>query len=402
VTASSVTADLDRLAEFGAIGDGGVRRMAWTDEHRASLDWWISRLEESGLTATLDAAGNLIGHWDAGDGPAVAIGSHLDTGPEAGRYDGSLGVLGGLAAVDILRAKGVEPKRPIWIVSFMDEEGVRFGVSMIGSRAFVGDDVTAALERTDLDGISIAQEMRRWGLDPSRAQEARAIDRIGAYLELHIEQGPVLERSNTEIGVVTGIVGMIQARVRLHGEANHAGTTPMEMRRDPLMGMAEVAVALREEALARGGTVTIGSVSVEPGAFTVIPARCEFSIDFRVGSAEEFGGLRELVTETVRRLCEPVGLEVEIEFSDADPPVVLNEGIVAKLERAAALEGAAHRRMASGAGHDAMLIAPHVPTGMLFVPSHEGISHSPREFTSPEHCELGVRVLARALEELVS
>ncbi|HEX2162531.1 MAG TPA: Zn-dependent hydrolase [Thermoanaerobaculia bacterium] len=392
--------DIDRLAELGAHGDA-VRRLAWSDAHRAALDWLAARFEEAGLDATLDPAGNLIGRWQAGSGKAVVLGSHVDSGPEAGRYDGCLGVLGGLAAVELLKAKGVEPRRPVWVVSFMDEEGVRFGASMLGSRAFVGQDVGDYLSRRDAEGISVAEEMRRWGLDPDRIGAAKAIEEVGAYLELHIEQGPVLERAGEEIGLVTGIVGMVQARVRLSGEANHAGTTPMDARRDAVTGLARAALALREEAIARGGTATIGSVAVEPGAFTVIPARCEFSVDFRVGARAEFDGLRETIETTVRRACEPDGLLAEVELTDADPPVEMDPEIVAELERAAAGLGAARRRMPSGAGHDAMLIAPHVPTGMLFVPSRDGVSHSPREFTEPEHCELGVRVLAGALEALV-
>jgi hydantoinase/carbamoylase family amidase len=397
---SSVNRDLARLAEFGARGEA-VRRLAWSEEHRAALDWLRTRFEEAGLEADLDQAGNLIGRWRTGSGKAVVLGSHVDSGPHAGRYDGALGVLGGLAAIELLKARGVEPRRPVWVVSFMDEEGVRFGASMLGSRAFVGQDVGDYLGRRDSDGMSVAEEMRRWGLAPEGIGEAKAIDEVGAYLELHIEQGPVLDRSGEEIGIVTGIVGMVQARVRLGGEANHAGTTPMTGRRDVVTGLARAALALREEAIARGGTATIGSVAVEPGAFTVIPSGCEFSLDFRVGSPVEFDRLPELIETTVRRACEPDGLAIEIELTDADPPVEMDAALVTELERAAAETGATRRRMPSGAGHDAMLIAPHVPTGMLFVPSRDGISHSPREFTAPERCELGVRVLARALEALV-
>jgi hydantoinase/carbamoylase family amidase len=394
-----VNEDLAALARIGGIGSG-VRRLAWSDEHRASLDWLATRLEESGFSPQLDAAGNMIGRWSVGEGTAIVMGSHIDSGPNAGRYDGTLGVLGAIAAVDHLRARGAQPKRPIWIASFMDEEGVRFGTSMIGSRAFVGDDVSDALPRADADGMTIESEVRRWGLDPARMAEARAIDEVGAYVELHIEQGPLLEQSGTEIGVVTGIVGLVQARVRLEGEANHAGTTPMDLRHDALMGMTRIGLALRNEAIARGGTVTIGSVDVQPGAFTVIPSECRFSIDFRVGSEEEFGRLEELIGATVRTLAAEEGLAAEVEFTDVDPPVELDEGIVGELARSAEREGASYRLMPSGAGHDAMLIAPHVPTGMLFVPSEGGISHSPEEFTAPEHCELGVRVLARTLETL--
>jgi allantoate deiminase len=380
-----------------------VRRLAWSEEHRRSLDWFAGRLESAGLSAELDAAGNLIGRWETGAGPAVLLGSHLDTGPDNGRYDGSLGVLGALAAVELLQSRGVEPRRPVWIASFMDEEGVRFGASMMGSRAFTGDDVSPILGLRDADGVSIAEAMRAWDLDPERVGEAKAIDAVGTYLELHIEQGPQLEAAGVDIGVVTGIAGMLQARARLTGEANHAGTTPMGMRRDALMGAAAAALALREEALAFGeATLTVGSLKVEPGAFTVIPHTAELTVDFRCGPSEDFTRLRPLVARTVERVAAGERLEASVEFTDMDPPVALDPALIEELERSARAEGAGSRRMASGAGHDAMLIANHVPTGMVFVPSRGGISHSPDEFTEPEHCDLGVRVLARTLEALVS
>jgi allantoate deiminase len=380
-----------------------VRRLAWSEEHRQSLDWFATRLESAGLEPELDAAGNLIGRWRVGEGPAVLVGSHLDTGPDAGRYDGSLGVIGALAAVELLQARGVEPRRPIWIASFMDEEGVRFGASMLGSRAFIGEDVSGVLGRTDADGVSIAEAMRAWGRDPERVSDAEAIAGVGSYLELHIEQGPQLEHAGIEVGIVTGIAGMLQARVRLSGEANHAGTTPMALRRDALMGAARVALALRDEALALGeATLTVGSVRVEPGAFTVIPHTAELTIDFRCGPDEDFSRLQPLVVETIERIAAAEELGADIDFTDLDAPVALDPALIDDLERSAQAEGASVRRMASGAGHDAMLIAKHVPTGMVFVPSRGGISHSPEEFTEPEHCELGVRVLARTLESLVS
>jgi allantoate deiminase len=380
-----------------------VRRLACREPHRRSLDWFASRLESAGLTAGLDAAGNLIGRWETGEGPAVLVGSHLDTGPDNGRYDGSLGVLGALAAVELLQSRGVQPRRPIWIASFMDEEGVRFGASMMGSRAFIGDDVYPLLGLTDEDGVSMAEAMRAWDLDPRRVGEARAIDAVGTYLELHVEQGPRLEAAGIDVGIVTGIAGMLQARVRLTGEANHAGTTPMDMRRDALMGAAALALALRDDALAFGdATLTVGSLGVEPGAFTVIPHTAELTVDFRCGPDEDFARLRSLVARTAERIAENERLAVSVEFTDMDPPVALDPTLIDELERSARAEGASSRRMASGAGHDAMLIAKHVPTGMVFVPSRGGISHSPDEFTEPEHCELGVRVLARTLETLVS
>jgi allantoate deiminase len=390
--------DLERLAEFGA-QDGGVSRLAWTGELDAALDWFCSRLEEAGLQTTIDAAGNVIGRWITGEGPAVALGSHLDTVPDGGRYDGALGVLGALAAVELMRARGVRPKRPIWIIAFMDEEGVRFGTSMVGSRAFVGDDPSDSLTRRDHDGISLAEAVQRFGRDPTRMADAAAVEEIGCFLELHIEQGPTLERSGIDLGIVTRIAGIVQARAAFVGEANHAGGTPMHLRRDPMMGLARVALRLREAALSREvATATIGSVALSPGAFNIIPERAAFTVDFRIGSDSDIARVEELVSGVITQVAEQEGLEYEVTFTDVDEPVELDEGLVDILEQAADRERASHTRMASGGGHDAMVLAAHVPAAMLFVPCRDGISHSPKEYVDPEACERGVRVLARALE----
>src|SRR4051794_14817997 len=208
---TSVVADIEAAARFGGEGTG-VTRLAWSPELRAVLGWLTAQLEELGLEVELDAAGNLIGRWEAGDGPAVAVGSHLDTVPSGGRYDGALGVLSGLQAIRLLKQQGVEPKRPLWLVSFMDEEGARFGAALFGSRAFVGKDLADLGERRDADGISLREAMAARGFDFDALPKARGIDGVGAYLELHIEQGPVLETEGIEIGIVTGIVGLIGFR----------------------------------------------------------------------------------------------------------------------------------------------------------------------------------------------
>jgi hydantoinase/carbamoylase family amidase len=398
----SITADLEQAARYGGEGTG-VTRFAWSPELQAASEWLVDELRELGLEAGLDAAGNVVGRWEAGAGTAVLVGSHLDTVPRGGRYDGALGVLAALEAIRSLRRKGVEPTRPVWLASFMDEEGSRFRTGLLGSRAFVGEDLSGLDERVGADGVSLREAMATLGFDFDRIGEARAVDRVGAYLELHIEQGPRLERAGVDVGVVTAIVGLVSYRARFTGEANHAGTTPMDARRDALAGAARVVLALRDEARARDGmTANVGIIAVEPGGFNVIPGISEFTIDVRAPSPESFAEARRLVGETVERIASEEGLGFELEETHRLEPSPMDAGLVETLERAAELEGATSMRLVSGAGHDAMTLARHVPAAMLFVPSRGGVSHSPDEWTSEHHCELGGRVLARAVELLVT
>jgi hydantoinase/carbamoylase family amidase len=394
---SSLAADLEAAARIGADGEG-VSRFAWTPELADANAWLADRLGELGLEVELDPAGNVLGRWQAGEGRAVLVGSHLDTVPRGGRYDGALGVVVALDAVRSLRAEGVEPARPLWIVSFNDEEGSRFQTGMLGSRAFCGD-----LDLDDWRRRGVADAMAAAGFDFERLAEARAVDSVGAYLELHIEQGPVLERGGEDVGIVTAITGLLGFRVRLTGAANHAGTTPMDARRDALAGAARVVLALREGARAREGmTANVGLISVEPGGFNVIPGAAEFTIDVRSPTAEGFAAAESFARETIDRIAVEEGLGVELSVTHRKEPVALDPRLQDQLAAAAEAEGASYRRMPSGAGHDAMVLAHHVPAAMLFVPSRGGISHSPEEFTAPEQCELGARVLSRAVRSLVT
>ena len=394
---SSLAADLEDAARIGA-DDGGVSRFAWTPELARANDWLVARLEALGLGAEVDAAGNVFGRWEVGEGPAVLVGSHLDTVPCGGRFDGALGVLAALEAVWILQGEALEPRRPLWVVSFNDEEGARFRTGMLGSRAFVGE-----VDLDDWRRRGVAEAMAQAGFDFERLGEARAVERVGAYLELHIEQGPVLERAGVDLGIVTGIVGLLGFRARFIGEANHAGTTPMELRRDALAGASRAVLALRDEARGREDmTANVGMCTVTPGGFNVIPGVAEFSVDVRSPTAEGFTRSEQFVRRTLAAIAEEEGLGLELEETHRLQPVPLDPAIQDVLERAADHEGATHMCLPSGAGHDAMILGRHVPAGMLFVPSRGGISHSPAEYTAPEHCELGARVLARALAELVT
>jgi len=394
--------DLEALAAFTG-GGAGVTRLAWSPELRSAYDWLLGRCRRLGLDADIDAAGNLLARWDAGDGPAVLMGSHIDTVPEGGRFDGALGVVGGLHAVRLLRQWGVEPRRPVWLAAFMDEENTRFNTALFGSRSFCGEDLCGLGDRRDANGVTLAEAMAAWGRDPERHGEARRVDEVGHYLELHVEQGPRLEAAGTDIGVVTSIVGLVGYRARVTGRANHAGTTPMRLRRDALAGAARMVLAIRD--LARGreeATANVGVLRVAPGSSNVVPGLCELSIDLRAPSAAGVRELDEGCRAALGAVADEEGLGLELAETYRLPAAPMAGELVELIEGAAAIEGASAARMPSGAGHDAMVFAGRVPAGMLFVPSRGGVSHSPDEYSSPAQCEMGARVLARAVAALVS
>jgi hydantoinase/carbamoylase family amidase len=377
-----------------------VTRLAWSRPHLEAIEWMSECFAEQGLTTVLDPAGNLIARWDAaGAKAAIGLGSHLDSVPEGGRFDGGLGVVGALRAIELLRERRFEPSRSVWAVAFMDEEGTRFGESMFGSRAFVGEDLGEFLSLEDNDGISVAAAMRAAGLDPAGVPTARGIDQMGAFLELHIEQGRVLEDAGVEIGVVTAIVGLLQAHVEIVGQSDHGGATPMPGRRDSLVAAARMIVALREWALGRPEmTATVGTISVGPGAYNVIPGVCRFSVDLRVPDCGQFADLSPRLEETLGAIAAEEMVQASITTTDLIPPAPLDSRLMALVEQAVKDEGASCMRMPSGAGHDTQVLARHIPSALVFVPSSNGISHSPLESTSPEHCELGARILARVVE----
>ena len=285
----------------------------------------------------------------------------------------------------------------------MDEEGTRFNAALFGSRAFTGQDLTGLGERVDAAGISLREAMAGAGFDLDQIGAAHRIDEVGVYIELHVEQGPVLEAEGVEIGVVTSIVGLRGYRVRLTGEANHAGTTPMSLRRDALAGAARIVLELRDAARARrAATANVGKLAVEPGGANVVPATVDFTIDVRAPTAAGIEELEHVVEATVARIASEEGLVAELEQTFALEPLELDPELVDVVERAARAEGASAMRMPSGAGHDAMLVGRHTRAAMIFVPSRGGISHSPEEYSSPDHVELGMRVLAGTVRQMLS
>jgi hydantoinase/carbamoylase family amidase len=385
---------------------GGLTREVYTPEYDRAVEFVSELMRDAGLVTRLDSAGNLFGRWEgtAPGEPRVLTGSHFDTTLNAGRFDGVVGVLGAIEAVRELRSAGFEPRRTIEVIGFAGEEP-RFGAGCIGSRAMVGAITREQLNRMrDREGVSVAEAMRDRGLDPERLAHALLdSENVHAFVELHIEQGAVLESGGAQIGVVERIAAPHDLRVTLRGSAMHAGATPMRLRRDALAGAAEVVLELERLALASasGSTVgTVGVLRVSPCAVNVIPGEVEMDIDVRDSELEA----RERVVETLRAKLEEMaarrGLELEVSTLTRDDPAACSPTVIDAVRGACQELEVRHLAMISGAYHDAMVLGAQVPIGMIFVPSVGGLSHHPDEFTEAEDIDRGVKVLAGTLARL--
>ena len=394
---------IDELGKIGTFEGGGMWRSPFTDDDRrakALLGGWM---RENGLAVSYDNGGNLTGRLPGtGNDGAVLTGSHLDTVKSGGRLDGALGILAGLAAAAGLRRERGTPRRSIDVVALCGEEQSRFRLSFIGSQAIVGTLTTEELDSsTDDDGVSIAQAMKEAGLDPADLESARRDD-IACFLELHIEQGPVLDAKGLQVGIVTDIVGVTQKIYTILGEADHGGTTPMTMRRDALRGavrmIKEVPTICRRAG--DGCVATVPIVDVKPGGPSSVPAEFSFLLDVRDRSAD----VRRRILDEVHARVETVAGEDGLDFEEVvlfdDDPTPMDAGLVDLLDEEAAAAGMTYQRMHSGAGHDAMVFAKAVPTAMIFVPSKGGKSHTPKEFTALDDIMPGVEVLYRGLARL--
>jgi hydantoinase/carbamoylase family amidase len=402
----------DHLEELARINDdphaGGITREVFTPTYTLADALVADLMRQAGLEVRWDTFGNLFGRLTGSDPrvPAVLTGSHIDTTLNAGAYDGVLGVLGAIEAIRALRTTGWEPERTVEVVTFAGEEP-RFGSGCLGSRAMTGSLTRADLDAMrDRDGISIAHAMRGVGLDPDRITEARLDSAaVHAFVELHIEQAGVLEAAGISIGAVTHIAAPHDLLVNIVGAAAHAGATPMPLRRDAFAGAVEAAAELERlaRASASGTTVaTVGVVHVRPGAINVIPGEVELHIDVR----DHDQVARDAVVASFLAALDAVaarrGLEVSTSTIALDYPAVCSPLVVDAIRTACADTGHAYVDLVSGAYHDAMVLAGHVPIGMIFVPSVGGISHSPLEHTAPEDIDRGVQVLAATLERLAS
>jgi allantoate deiminase len=362
--------------------------------HELLRDW----MEAAGMTVRVDAIGNLRGFWPGlkPGSPRLLIGSHLDTVPNAGAFDGILGVVLAVAIVEKLRGNLLP--FAIEVIGFSEEEGIRFSKPFLGSLALVGKLDTPTLARTDRSGISVVQAIQAYGLDPTQLPSAALDNEAFAYLEFHIEQGPVLENEDTSLGVVEALVGQTRMELIFAGQANHAGTTPMHLRHDAMSAAAEWIVAVEDYASSHSGLVaTVGKVEVAPGAGNVIAGKVIASLDIR--HADD--GVREASVIALLNLAETAAARRAVHITShkqlEQPAVPLDPHLTALLNKAAAQAGFPARRMTSGAGHDAMILAPRIPSAMLFLRSPGGLSHHPDETVLPQDVEAA---LATAMEFL--
>jgi allantoate deiminase len=391
-----------RSAELARIGGSGtaVSRLGLSagEQHARELvgGWLAAR----GAQVRRDAAANLFARFP-GEGEAILVGSHLDSVPEGGRFDGALGVLCAVEAVESLVDAKLKLRRPIEVVAWADEEGARFGVGLFGSTAAFGRLAPGVGERRDRDGVSIAEALRALGERGDPAAARRDPRELAAYLELHIEQGPRLETAGLPLGVVSDIVGIYHARVAIGGRADHAGATVMTARADALAAAAEVVLAVERIARGRPDSVgTVGEIAVRPGAKNVVPGECVFSLDLR--AASDHDGLVQEVLDAVMRIAKSRGVEASIDDLARVPVTRLDRKVRDVLRRATKSVGVDAPELVSGAGHDAQNPAlSGVPTGMIFVRSTGG-SHTPREFASTDDAALGAQALANALKELAT
>ena len=394
----------DHLNALGAIGrdEFGMQRVAFSRQDVAGRDYVSGLMRGAGMSVRIDPAGNMIGRLEGSESgrPAIVLGSHTDTVPSGGAYDGALGVIAAIEVVETLRDAGQTPRHPIEVMVFTNEEGTSFHRWLLGSRAIAGlweaEDFAAVAD----DGSTLAETLPNIGGNISRIEAARRRpEEFACYFELHIEQGPTLHRGGFPIGVVTGITGRSVYHVDIVGEANHAGTTPMALRRDAMSAAAQIALAVRriagEMEVCRVGTV--GSMDVHPNAGNVIPGRVQMGVEFRDERMESLAAAEVELRRTAEEVghAEQVGITVTAQRNTPSVPISTNmQQLVADASEMAGLE---HVSLPSGAGHDAQAIAAITPAAMVFVPSVNGISHAPAEYSAPEDCANGTQVLLNAL-----
>jgi len=394
VSAARMAERIEALSRFGANPEGGVSRVAFSDADIAGREYIRELMREAGLEVRVDTAGNIIGRREGSEPglPAIMFGSHIDSVPGGGNYDGDVGVIGAIEVVEVLEENGVATRHPLEVVSFTDEEG-----GLVGSVAMTIGLDDSHLDDTSHSGLTVREGIRAVGGDPDRLDLARRKPgELTAFIELHIEQGAILDESDTDIGIVEGIVGIHWWNVVIEGFANHAGTTPMNRRRDALLSAAELALEINRIATSMPGrqVATVGRIRAEPGAPNVIPGRVVMSLEIRdlatAKITQVFNGVETAAARIAEERDTPIRFEPTGVASLPAPTDERMRGIIA-----AAADGLnlSYQVMPSGAGHDAQDMTHIAPTGMIFVPSRDGVSHSPDEFTSPDDMANGAKVL---------
>ena len=404
-------ADLEALAAIGDTGDGGNCRLALTDEDAGGRELVVGWMRDLGLDVRVDRIGNVAATRAGAGAPSgstradsalapVMTGSHIDTVRTGGRYDGTLGVLAGLEVVRALDDAGIRTRRPVAVAFFTDEEGSRFAPDMLGSLVYVGGmPLEDALDIVAIDGAVLGDELERIGWAGDAAVPGPAPH---AYVELHIEQGPVLEEAGVSIGAVTGVQGISWQELTITGQSNHAGTTPMRLRHDPAYVAAQTTAFARQLATDLGGhqVGTVGRFDLHPDLVNVVPARATLTVDLRNTDEAGLAEAERRLREHVAGLAAAEGCEAAWRRLARFEPVGFDPEVIDLVEATAERLGHPVMRLPSGAGHDAQMLARVCPTGMVFVSSRGGVSHNPAEFTEPEHLAAGTQVLAEVLTEL--
>ena len=392
-----------RLDAFAAFSDEPRRltRLFLSDAHRRAAQAFIGWCGEAGLEARIDAAGNVVARYEGkrAGAPAVMLGSHIDTVRDAGRYDGNYGALAALAVIEALAERGERLDHAVEIVAFGDEEGVRFRTTLTGSRALAGTYPEDALDQRDSSGVSMREALKAFGGDPERAGSIRRTG-VAAFVEAHIEQGPILEADGLPLGVVTAINGATRLEVGVDGVAGHAGATPMRLRRDALTAAAEMALAI--EARARGEAdlvATVGRFDVWPDATNVIPGHVQFSIDVRSPDDQRRAAALADLEARITAIAASRGVRVSIAKPHDANAFACDPSIIADLKKAVEAIGVPPRLLPSGAGHDSMVMGKLCRAGMLFVRCKGGVSHNPLESITVEDCALGLKALTRFVRD---
>ncbi|WP_198652415.1 M20 family metallo-hydrolase [Nocardioides allogilvus] len=397
-----VGADLDALAEFSVDGPGCTRTL-FSSAYNESRSWVADRMRDAGLETRRDAAGNLIGMLQGEDptAPALMLGSHTDTVRSGGNFDGVVGVLGAIETVRLLRDGGQKPRHTILVVDFLGEESNDHGLTCLGSRCMTGELTAADLDRPDGEGVTLGDQCARTGLDPSAmiSQSWLGPDEVSAYLELHIEQGPVLEQRGVEVGVVTAIVGIERLIARFLGRADHAGTMPMSDRRDALAAAAEAVLAIRQLGCdAQGaGVATTSRVTAVPGSPNVVPSAARLEAEMRSTDPVWLDAARAVLAQEVAAKAGALGVGVELDWIHDNQAQKLDDSLQSVIIGAAESRGLSWAPIPSGATHDAVHVARKIPAAMIFVPSVDGRSHCPEEMTKLSDIANGIDVLANTI-----
>ncbi len=403
INGERLLASLQELGRIGALEGGGVCRLALTDEDRAGRDWVVAQMKALGMSVSVDGIGNVVGVYGGReDAPPVMAGSHIDTVRTGGLYDGNYGVLAGLEVVRALRDAGMRTRKPLAVAFFTNEEGSRFAPDMMGSLVFEGGlALESALETKGIDGTTVRENLDRIGYRGSAPTGAMQVD---SYVELHIEQGPVLDIEKTTIGAVEGVQGISWTEFTISGVSNHAGTTPMRLRHDAGHVAARVACFARELARELGGdqVATVGSITVFPNLVNVIPNRVVFTVDLRNTDEEILRLAEQRLWAYADEASAAEGTQISHRSLARFEPVAFHPELVDMVEQTARGMGYSVRRLPSGAGHDAQILARTCPAAMIFVPSVGGLSHNVREHTEAGDLVAGARVLLRVLMHLAN